>query len=136
MNSHELSIKFQLLSLIQDAGVTATEKIHESKHKVNAEELECNYCRANLHISWIKLDDENEEENVYCLKHSLKYLHANRIQANQCKLLFTYTIEEIEKLMRKLRGKVSDDGEGQSFGESSQAKNKGKFNQKKSTGKY
>lgn len=117
--------------------MTATEKIHEAKSKVNAEELECNYCRANLHISWIKLDDENEDENVYCLKHSLKYLHANRIQANQCKLLFTYTIEEIEKLIRKLKGKVSsDEGEGQSFGESSQAKNKGKFNQKKSTGKY
>lgn len=117
--------------------MTATEKIHEAKNKVNAEELECNYCRANLHISWIKLDDENEDENVYCLKHSLKYLHANRIQANQCKLLFTYTIEEIEKLIRKLKVKVlSDESEGQSFGESSQSKNKVKFNQKKSTGKY
>jgi C5HC2 zinc finger len=100
---------------------------------VNAEELECNYCRANLHISWIKLEDD-DEENVYCLKHSLKYLHANRIQKAQCKLLFTYTIEEIEKLIKKLKTRVAiEDNEGQStsFGENSNSKNKGKAVQKK-----
>lgn len=116
--------------------MTSFEKIHEARNKVNAEELECNYCRANLHISWIKLDDDNEDENVYCLKHSLKYLNENRIQANQCKLVFTYTIEEIEKLLKKLRSKLSDDAEencerSTSFGESSQSKVKGKSNQKK-----
>lgn len=101
---------------------------------MNAEELECNYCRANLHISWIKLDDE-EEENVYCLKHSLKYLQANRIQAKHCKLYFTYTVEEVEKLLRKLRAKTSTDGCEPAFlGESS--KSKGKPNQKKSASKF
>lgn len=126
---------------MKDAGVTIFEKIHESRNKVNAEELECNYCRANMHTSWIKLEDE-DEENVYCLKHSLKYLHANRIQAKQCKLMFTYTIEEIEKLIKKLRTKISlDESErirdrANSFGESSQSKNKGKSNQKKSAAKY
>lgn len=122
--------------------MTAFEKIHEGRNKVNAEELECNYCRANLHISWIKLDDD-EDENVYCLKHSLKYLNNNRIQAVQCKLLYTYTIEEIEKLIKKLKSRVSSDpGANEqnrerttSFGESS-SKPKGKNNQKKSTGKF
>jgi hypothetical protein len=89
-------------------GVHKVEKIHESKTKVNAEELECNYCRANLHISWIKLLDD-DEENVYCLNHSIKYLEAKRIQSNQCKLLFTYTIEEIEKLIKKLKTKTLND---------------------------
>lgn len=109
--------------------MTATEKIHEIRNKVNAEELECNYCRANLHISWIKLVDD-DEENVYCLKHSLKYLNDNRIQAKQCKIVFTYTIDEIEKLIKKLRSKVaSDDSEAHSssFGENSKSKNKGKL---------
>lgn len=109
--------------------MTATEKIHETRNKVNAEELECNYCRANLHISWIKLVDD-DEENVYCLKHSLKYLNDNRIQANQCKVMFTYTIDEIEKLIKKLRLKVaSEDSEAHSssFGENSKSKNKGKL---------
>lgn len=91
-------------------GVTKTEKIHESKTKVNAEELECNYCRANLHISWITVNDD-EDETAYCLNHSIKYLEAKRIQSNQCKLLFTYTIEEIEKLIKKLRTKILGDSE-------------------------
>lgn len=89
-------------------GVTKSEKIHESKTKVNAEELECNYCRANLHISWIKLL-EDDEETAYCLNHSIKYLETKRIQANQCKMLFTYTIEEIEKLIKKLKSKTPND---------------------------
>lgn len=89
----------------------------------------------------MKLEDD-DEENVYCLKHSLKYLNASRIQANQCKVMFTYTIEEMEKLIKKLRAKISPDeserirDRANSFGESSQSKNKGKSNQKKSTGKY
>lgn len=111
----------------------SSEKIHEMKNKVNAEELECNYCRANLHISWIKLVDD-EDENVYCLKHSLKYIHDNRIQPNQCKLLFTYTIEEIEKLIQKLKARVAKeiDKDG---AENSRSKNKSKPNQVKSTSK-
>lgn len=43
--------------------------------------------------------------------------------------MFTYTIDEIEKLIKKLRSKVaSDDSEAQSssFGENSKTKNKGK----------
>lgn len=89
-------------------GINKTEKIHESKTKVNAEELECNYCRANLHISWITLTDD-EEETVYCLNHSIKYLESKRIQPNHCKLLFTYTIDDIEKLIKKLRSKIAGD---------------------------
>lgn len=102
--------------------------------------MECNYCRANLHISWIKLDDDDEENNVYCLKHALKYLNDNRIQANQCKLLFTYTMEEIEKLIKKLKVKIAEE-DNIAMGHSSsmvdtQQKGKGKFNQKgKATGK-
>lgn len=73
--------------------------------------MECNYCRANLHISWVKLenedDDTEDENNVYCLKHALKYLNDNRIQANRCKLILTYTTDEIDKLIKKLRSKVN-----------------------------
>lgn len=117
--------------------MTRTEKIHETKNKVNAEELECNYCRANLHISWIELYDD-DDENVYCLKHSLKYINNNRIQANQCKLMFTYTIEEIQKLIKKLKAKISaSENEGQStYVEGSHSKGQGKANQKKAAGKF
>jgi protein Jumonji len=113
--------------------VNATEKIHEMKNKVNAEELECNYCRANLHISWIKLEndeDESEDENnIYCLKHALKYLNDNRIQASRCKLMFTYTSDEIDKLIKKLRNKIQTENDGNA-GHSSGTTHKGKTNQK------
>lgn len=112
--------------------MTASEKIHETRNKVNAEELECSYCRGNLHISWLRIAYD-DDERVYCLKHSLKYLNLNKIQANQCKLMFTYTIDEIDKLIKKLKSKVAlDDSEAQSssFGESSKSKVKGKLNQK------
>ncbi|KAG5677278.1 hypothetical protein PVAND_007048 [Polypedilum vanderplanki] len=128
---------------LKDAGVNATEKIHEVKNKVNAEELECNYCRANLHISWIKLEDEEEEgdeNNVYCLKHALKYIKDNRIQAGQCKLLYTYTMDEIEKLIKRLKTRVTEDETTTAtVGQSSSthdSQRKNKSNQKtKSTGK-
>lgn len=112
------------------------EKIHEIKKQINAEELECNYCRANLHISWIKLDDDEDENNVYCLKHALRYINDNRIQANQCKLMYTYTTEEIEKLIKKLKLKVVSDentGHSSSTAVDFQQKNKGKINQKGKT---
>lgn len=47
--------------------------------------------------------------------------------------MFTYTIEEIEKLIKKLKVKVlsdADDQQSTSFGENSKSKNKGKTNQK------
>ncbi|CRL03162.1 CLUMA_CG016469, isoform A [Clunio marinus] len=123
---------------LKDAGVTKTEKIHETKNKVNAEELECNYCRANLHISWIEHYDD-DDETVYCLKHSLKYINNNRIQANNCKLMFTYTIEEIDKLIKKLKSKISSsEGEGQSSQNESQPQTKAqnKLSQKRGSGKF
>ncbi|XP_070507346.1 uncharacterized protein Jarid2 isoform X2 [Chironomus tepperi] len=120
-------------NLLKESGVNAVEKIHEVKKQINAEELECNYCRANLHISWIKLDDDEDENNVYCLKHALRYINDNRIQANQCKLLYTYTTEEIEKMIKKLKLKVASDenvARSSLTAVDSQQKSKGKINQK------
>lgn len=114
--------------------MTNTEKKIEPKNKLQVEELECNYCRANLHISWIKLCDEDDESNYYCLKHALKYLNEDRIQANQCKLLYTYTIDDIKNLLMKLHNKVSSliqqSGGDQNQSLSADSQNKKKGNQK------
>lgn len=77
-------------------------------------------------------DDSEDENNVYCLKHALKYLNDNRIEANRCKLMFTYTTDEIEKLIKKLRSKINQtDSSGGDAGHSSGVtNNKGKSNQK------
>ncbi len=86
--------------------MTATEKVNESKNKAMIDELECSSCRANLYISWIKLI-EDEDETIYCLKHALKYLNENSIQANQCRLMYTYSVDDIKILLHKLNNKIS-----------------------------
>lgn len=87
--------------------MTKTEKI-DPKNKKQEEELECNYCHANFHISWIKLRyEEEDDERNYCLKHALKYINEDRIQANQCKLFYTYTMDDIKNLLMKLNNKIS-----------------------------
>lgn len=80
-----------------------TEKITPKPKKPPIEENECDNCRANLYISWIKTDDDN----TYCLQHAIKYLRNNRIQAKQCRLLYLYKIEDIEELIAKIVDKVT-----------------------------
>lgn len=93
----------------QAAGVTSTEKImseksQKSKSKqVVPEEYLCETCRANLYISMVRTD----ENNLYCLQHALKNLNKGNIQAKQCKLIFSYNIEDIENLMKCLKDKLS-----------------------------
>lgn len=87
--------------MLQDVGVTRNEKIpiKGSKPKPTTEDFECDICRANLYISWIKTD----EENIYCLQHCLKYIRNGRIQAKHCKLIITYSVQEIEVLIDKIK---------------------------------
>lgn len=68
-----------------------------------AEDNECDICRANLYISWIRTD----EENIYCLQHSLKYINSERVQAKQCRLIITYSIEDVESLIGKIKDRIS-----------------------------
>jgi hypothetical protein len=76
-------------------------------------------------------DDESEDENnVYCLQHALKYINDNRIQASRCKLVFTYTSDEIDKLIKKLRSKVQTDSEHAGHSSSSAGNSKAKAGQK------
>ncbi|KAJ6643275.1 Protein Jumonji [Pseudolycoriella hygida] len=86
---------------IKKAGVTRNEQIpiKGGKTKPSTEDFECDICRANLYISWVKTDDDN----IYCLQHCLKYIKNDRIQAKQCKLIITYTVEEIEALIDKIK---------------------------------
>ncbi|XP_031618620.1 protein Jumonji [Contarinia nasturtii] len=90
-------------SEIQASGVNQTEKIVLKPKKPQAEENECDICRANVYISWIRCDDDS----IYCLHHAVKYLKNNRIQAKQCKLLFMYKKEEIEDLINKVNEKIN-----------------------------
>lgn len=88
---------------LQSAGVNRTEKFTTKSKKPQTEENECDICRANLYISWIR----NEDENIYCLQHAVKYLKKERIQAKQCKLFYKYNISEMEEIINKTKEKLS-----------------------------
>lgn len=79
------------------------EKITTKTKKPQTEENECDICRANLYISWIK----NDDDSIYCLQHAVKYLKNERIQAKQCKLMYLYTSIDIEEIIAKVNEKKS-----------------------------
>ncbi|XP_055841325.1 uncharacterized protein LOC129908679 [Episyrphus balteatus] len=93
---------------LKAAGVTSTEKIpaekttKSRKQPIASIQHECDLCRANLYISMVKTD----EGNIYCLQHALKNLNKGNIQAKQCKLIFSYNIEDIENLIKTLKDRL------------------------------
>lgn len=82
--------------------MNSTEKIVTKPKKPQTEENECDICRANLYISWIKCDDDS----IYCLRHAVKYLKNNRIQAKQCKLMYMYKMDDIQEMIEKVHEKI------------------------------
>lgn len=47
-----------------------------------------------------------DEGNVYCLQHALKNLNNGNIQAKQCKLIYAFTVEDIENLIKSIKEKI------------------------------
>lgn len=89
--------------IFQSAGITKSEKLQPKGSTTplagSAEENECYTCRANLYTSWVKTEDEN----TYCLQHCLKNLSNDRIQAKKCKLMITYTVEDMETILKNIK---------------------------------
>lgn len=87
--------------LLQSAGITKSESFPPkgSIGAAAAEENECYTCRANLYISWVKTDDEN----TYCLQHCLKNLTNERLQAKKCKLIITYSVDDMETIIKNIK---------------------------------
>lgn len=71
----------------------------------SAEENECDICRANLYVSWVRTDDDNN--NLFCLQHCLKYINSDRLKASQCRLIVTYAMDDVELLIAKIRDKTA-----------------------------
>lgn len=96
--------------ILQAAGVTKFEKIplknakkSNSSAAAPAADNECDVCRANLYISWVRTDDDN----IYCLQHCLKYINNERLQAKQCRLITTYSVDDVEHLISKITDRTS-----------------------------
>lgn len=67
------------------------------------EDPECDLCRANVYLSWIRTD----LDAIYCLQHGLKQINSNRLAADQCRLVFTYSVEEVEQLIGRIRSRTT-----------------------------
>lgn len=108
---------------MQMAGVVKTEKVPVKGSKKSAaaaasstglpvaaattttplEDPECDSCRANVYLSWIRTD----QDAIFCLQHGLKLLNNGRLVAEQCRLVFTFSIEEVEQLIGKIRSRTT-----------------------------
>uniref|UniRef100_A0A1Q3F7T9 Protein Jumonji n=1 Tax=Culex tarsalis TaxID=7177 RepID=A0A1Q3F7T9_CULTA len=101
--------------VIKNHGVNKSEKIESKKKTASLEEFECDICRANLYLSLVRVkitgdDDEtlDEDERIYCLKHAIKFLSDSRLPAKFCKLAYTYSLDDIEELLRKLQDRIAN----------------------------
>uniref|UniRef100_A0A2M4B810 Putative small domain found in the jumonji family of transcription factors n=1 Tax=Anopheles marajoara TaxID=58244 RepID=A0A2M4B810_9DIPT len=111
---------------LKDQGVTQSEKIESKKKTVSLDEFECETCRANLYLSLVKVKvtadeddkvdeaggsnsaDEEEEERLYCLKHAIKYLADGQLQTKHCRLAYTYSLEEIDEVLKRLQERIAN----------------------------
>uniref|UniRef100_A0A182FH25 ARID domain-containing protein n=1 Tax=Anopheles albimanus TaxID=7167 RepID=A0A182FH25_ANOAL len=112
---------------LKDHGVTQSEKIESKKKTVSLDEFECETCRANLYLSLVKVKvtadeddkeedeaagsksaDEEEEERLYCLKHAIKYLADGQLQTKHCRLAYTYSLEEIDEVLKRMQDRIAN----------------------------
>ncbi|XP_058838693.1 titin [Topomyia yanbarensis] len=99
---------------LKDHGVNKSEKIESKKKTASLEEFECDICRANLYLSLIRVkiisEDEtlDDEDRIYCLKHAIKFLSDSRLPAKFCNLAYTYSLDDIEELLRKLQDRIAN----------------------------
>lgn len=68
-----------------------------------AEDCECESCRANVYLSWIR----TESDAIYCLQHGLKHIKSGRLPADQCRMVFSYSIEDVEQLIARIRSRTT-----------------------------
>lgn len=87
------------------AAAASTSKKAAASQQVMEEESECDLCRANLFISMLRTETEDEEA-FYCLQHGLMYLKKGELQAAESKLIWNYDLNEIEALIRKLSDRI------------------------------
>lgn len=90
---------------LKAVGITKVEKLTTPKNRKQVtEENECDICRANLYISLVKTEEEGA---IYCIPHAIKYIKNNRLTASNCKLIYAYSVEEIDQMLEGLRERIN-----------------------------
>lgn len=66
-------------------------------------DYECEVCRTNLFISSVI---EKQENANYCLDHAIERIEKKSIEAENCKLLYTYSENDLEELVSKINRSI------------------------------
>lgn len=69
------------------------------KKSQDGSDYECELCRTNLFISSVI---EKQENANYCLDHAIEQIEKKSILPNNCKLLYTYSENDLEGLISKI----------------------------------
>lgn len=85
-----------------------TEKYSAKNKRQPTEENECDTCRANMYISWIRTADDD----IYCLQHAMEYLNSKRIEPDNCKIIYSYKEDDIKDIINKINEKLSTKKKG------------------------
>nr|XP_022914063.1 protein Jumonji isoform X1 [Onthophagus taurus]XP_022914072.1 protein Jumonji isoform X2 [Onthophagus taurus] len=93
---------------LREMGLVSIEKLpipessnarKRKKLQSDAGDYECEICRTNLFISLVS---DSQEDVVYCLEHAIESVEEKRMEIKNCKLMFTYSYEELEGLVDKI----------------------------------
>lgn len=66
-------------------------------------EYECYVCRANLYVSMVA---DTKESVVFCLSHAIRRIEQSRLHSANCRLLYTYTVPELDALCSRLQALI------------------------------
>ncbi|KAB0795904.1 hypothetical protein PPYR_09965 [Photinus pyralis] len=66
-------------------------------------DYECDVCCTNLFISWVIYSQDGA---VYCLNHAIESIESKQIDAESCKLFFTYNESELVGLIEKVKNVI------------------------------
>ncbi|KAL3284744.1 hypothetical protein HHI36_018889 [Cryptolaemus montrouzieri] len=80
-----------------------TPNARRKKKSQEGGDYECEICRMNLFISMIV---EQQEGAIYCLDHAIEQIKKKVILPENCKLLYTYTEDDLDNLVDKINASI------------------------------
>merc|ERR1719193_1637041 len=101
MNIRELSWRDKITS----AGIKKLERLTlERSDGEEDDEYECHICNANLYLSMIA---NEEEDQTFCLPHGLQHIKSSKKRLRQCKLMYLMTRDELKEVLNKLVTRIN-----------------------------
>ncbi|KAE8746090.1 hypothetical protein FOCC_FOCC007214 [Frankliniella occidentalis] len=100
---------------LKKKGVTSTERMERSRKKSagkkskiqkeleDVETLECEVCSTILFLSMVV---NKEDQSRYCLAHASSFVDQEKLSPSQCKLLYTYTQNELHEFCQNLLDRI------------------------------